>query len=152
MMKDRHVHIRNFDEDKGLCPFCILDSTRIFTDNKNAVAILDCCPVSPGHTLIIPKRHIVSLFETTEDERAGLFGLMAEVRERMLGCRPPFDRIESRSAPDGFNIGINDGVAAGQSVFHLHIHLIPRYTGDCEQPRGGIRWVFPERAVYWKKL
>lgn len=151
-MSAEHVHIRGSSGDNSHCPFCTLDSSRIFADNKLAVAVLDGYPVSPGHTLIIPKRHIVSLFEATEDERAALFELMARVRERMLNCRFPFDRGGNSFVPDGFNIGINDGVAAGQSVFHLHIHLIPRYEGDCDNPRGGVRWVFPERAVYWKPL
>ncbi len=151
-MRSHHIHIKHSDGDPGVCPFCTLDSSRIFINNEHAVAILDAYPVSPGHTLIIPKRHIVSLFETTETERAALYELMAEVRGRMLNYRPPFDQRGSDFVPDGFNIGINDGAAAGQSVFHLHIHLIPRYTGDCDQPRGGVRWVFPERAVYWKPL
>lgn len=152
-MNDRHVHIENSVEDKHRCTFCTLNPSRIFAANEHAVAILDGFPVSPGHTLIIPRRHFVSLFEATEVERTALFDMLAEARERLLNPpQPPFDKEGSSRVPDGFNIGINDGASAGQTVMHLHIHLIPRYAGDCEDPRGGVRWVFPERAVYWKPL
>ncbi|GFO56968.1 HIT family protein [Geomonas sp. Red276] len=124
----------------SLCPFCALDPSRIAASNELAVVILDGFPVSPGHTLIIPRRHIASLFEATEEERAALFSLLGEARELLLQER----------SPNGFNIGINDGVAAGQTVMHLHIHLIPRYLGDMPDPRGGVRWIFPARAAYWK--
>lgn len=124
------------------CPFCRLEPERVFAENEHAVAIYDGFPVNPGHALIIPKRHIVSLFEATREERKGLFDLLAEAREQLRAERKP----------DGFNIGINDGAAAGQSIFHLHIHLIPRFVGDCEDPRGGVRKLFPDRACYWKTL
>jgi len=126
--------------DDQLCPFCNLELSRIFADNEHAVAIYDGFPVNPGHVLIIPKRHVVSLFEATKEERAGLFDLLDDVRCRLI----------AEKNPDGFNIGINDGAAAGQTIFHLHIHLIPRYVGDCEDPRGGVRKLFPDRACYWK--
>lgn len=128
-------------EDHG-CPFCGPDFSRVLAVNDFAIAILDGYPVSPGHTLILPKRHFASLFEATDEERAALFDLMDEV------CR----RLKPELHPDGFNIGINDGAAAGPTFFHLHIHVIPRYVGDCEDPRGGVRWVLPERAAYWKAL
>lgn len=128
--------------DDQQCPFCNLEPSRIFADNEHAVAIYDGFPVNPGHVLIIPKRHVVSLFEATKEERAGLFDLLDDVRCRLITERKP----------DGFNIGINDGAAAGQTIFHLHIHLIPRYMGDCEDPRGGVRKLFPDRACYWKTL
>jgi diadenosine tetraphosphate (Ap4A) HIT family hydrolase len=152
MMNAKHVHIGGAPEDTHRCPFCTLDQSRVFEENDRAVAVLDAFPVTPGHSLIIPKRHIVSFFEATADERSALFDLMDGIRERLLKCRPPFDNRDSSFVPDGFNVGINDGAAAGQTVMHLHIHLIPRYAGDCEDPRGGVRWVFPERAVYWKPL
>ena len=152
-MHSQHVHIKDSAKDSNQCPFCTLDPSRIFATNDYAVAVLDGYPVSPGHTLIIPKRHIVSLFEASGEERTALFDLLAEVRERLLDpLRSPIGKEGSSIVPDGFNIGINDGVAAGQSVMHLHIHLIPRYSGDCDDPRGGVRWVFPEHAAYWKKL
>lgn len=122
------------------CPFCLLPPDRLLASNQHALAILDGFPVSPGHTLIIPKRHIASLFEATIEEREALFDLVSEVRNLLLKERNP----------DGFNIGINDGTAAGQTVMHLHIHLIPRYAGDAADPRGGVRWIFPDKAVYWK--
>jgi diadenosine tetraphosphate (Ap4A) HIT family hydrolase len=105
------------------------------------MAIYDSFPVTPGHTLIIPKRHISSLFEATREEQAALFDLLSAMRQLLLKERNPA----------GFNIGINDGPAAGQTVMHLHIHLIPRYAGDTEDPRGGVRWVMPSKAPYWKK-
>ena len=151
-MSDKNIHVCTTPEDTRECPFCTMDRIRVFMENDLAVAILDAYPVTPGHTLIIPKRHVVSFFETTMEERSALFDLLDGVRERLLNRRPPFDNRDRSFVPDGFNIGINDGAAAGQSVFHLHIHLIPRYAGDCECPRGGVRWVFPERAVYWKPL
>jgi diadenosine tetraphosphate (Ap4A) HIT family hydrolase len=124
------------------CPFCNLDKARVIIANDHAVAFHDGFPVTPGHSLIVPKRHITSFFEVTREEQTALFDLLAEIRRLLL---------EERS-PDGFNIGINDGAAAGQTVMHLHIHLIPRYSGDTDDPRGGVRWIMPRTAPYWKKL
>jgi|AMWB02.1.fsa_nt_gi diadenosine tetraphosphate (Ap4A) HIT family hydrolase len=141
MAADRiHADLGISDVDGQRCPFCHLEPGRIFASNEYAVAVLDGYPVNPGHALIIPRRHIVSLFEATAEEREGLFDLLAEAREQLRAERKPA----------GFNIGINDGAAAGQTIFHLHIHLIPRYVGDCEDPRGGVRKLFPDRACYWK--
>ena len=123
------------------CPFCTLDASRILAENPLAVAIADAFPLTPGHTLIVPRRHIASLFEATPEEQSALFEILAEMRERLLDERKP----------DGFNIGINDGAAAGQTVMHLHIHLIPRHKGDSADPRGGVRWIFPDRARYWNE-
>jgi len=125
-----------------VCPFCHLDNSRVIVANDHAIAIPDGYPVTPGHTLIIPKRHIASFFEATKEEQAALLDLLAEMRQHLL----------DEHKPDGFNIGINDGAAAGQTVMHLHIHLIPRYAGDTADPRGGVRWIMPEKAPYWKKL
>ena len=146
------------------CPFCNPDNSKIILSNTHALAIPDGYPVTPGHTLIVPKRHISSFFETTKEEQAAMFDLLAEMRERLKSlptslsereeenpAQPPFDKEGSLSVPDGFNIGINDGTAAGQTVMHLHIHLIPRYSGDTEDPRGGVRWIMPVKAPYWKK-
>jgi diadenosine tetraphosphate (Ap4A) HIT family hydrolase len=121
------------------CPFCTLDLSRIIMTNDHAVAIRDGFPVSEGHTLIIPKRHIASLFEATVEEQAALLELLAQARQQ----------LQDDLKPDGFNIGINDGAAAGQTLMHLHIHLIPRYAGDQPDPRGGVRWIFPDKAAYW---
>jgi diadenosine tetraphosphate (Ap4A) HIT family hydrolase len=121
------------------CPFCNLDNSRIILTNAYAIALYDGFPVSVGHSLIIPKRHIASFFEATREEQAALLDLLAEMQEVLVKKRNP----------DGFNIGINVGEAAGQTVMHLHIHLIPRYAGDQPDPRGGVRWIFPEKADYW---
>jgi diadenosine tetraphosphate (Ap4A) HIT family hydrolase len=135
------------------CPFCRFDSTRIILSNPRAIAINDGFPVSPGHCLIIPKRHIASFFEATREEQTALFDLLAEMRQHLLNPpQTPFDKVGSLSVPDGFNIGINDGAAAGQTVMHLHIHLIPRYAGDQPDPRGGVRWIMPKKAQYWETL
>ena len=109
--------------------------------NPHALAIHDSFPLSPGHTLILPKRHVASFFELHRDEQTAMLDLLAEMRQLLVAERHP----------DGFNIGINDGVAAGQTVMHLHIHLIPRYAGDQPDPRGGVRWIFPDKAAYWDK-
>lgn len=123
-----------------LCAFCRLEPSKVVAANDHAVAFLDGFPVTPGHTLVVPKRHINSFFEATREEQAALFELVAQVREKLL----------AEHGPDGFNIGINDGAAAGQTVMHTHIHLIPRYAGDTEDPRGGVRWIMPVKAPYWK--
>jgi diadenosine tetraphosphate (Ap4A) HIT family hydrolase len=123
------------------CPFCNLDTKRIFLENDQAVAIRDGYPISPGHILIIPKRHVASFFELNEQEEDGVWALLKQARVETLQSQ----------RPDGFNIGINDGIAAGQTVMHLHIHLIPRYSGDQPDPRGGVRWIFPDKADYWSK-
>lgn len=123
------------------CPFCRLGEGEIILANELAIAVVDRFPVTPGHSLVIPRRHVVSLFETTAEEREAIFDLVAKVRERLLEERQP----------DAFNIGINDGVAAGQTVMHLHVHLIPRYANDTDDPRGGVRWIMPVKAPYWKK-
>jgi diadenosine tetraphosphate (Ap4A) HIT family hydrolase len=108
--------------------------------NNSVFALYDSFPITPGHSLIIPKRHISSFFEATKEEQTALLDLLAEMRELLI----------HEKNPNGFNIGINDGAAAGQTVMHLHIHLIPRYEGDTADPRGGVRWIMPEKAPYWK--
>ena len=101
--------------------------------------IRDGFPITPGHTLIIPKRHIGSFFELETDERQDLLNLLVAAKKI----------LQEEFKPNGYNIGINDGQAAGQTVPHLHIHLIPRYKGDLPDPRGGVRWVIPDKADYW---
>jgi diadenosine tetraphosphate (Ap4A) HIT family hydrolase len=124
---------------KSVCPFCTLPESRIVAADALAVVIRDGYPVSPGHTLIVPRRHVASIAQTTADELRSLWALLAEVRRS----------LDESLKPSGYNIGINDGVAAGQTVMHLHVHLIPRFTGDRPDPRGGVRWVIPEKADYW---
>ncbi len=121
------------------CPFCQLDPYRIVAEDELTVAYRDGFPVSLGHTVIISRRHVATLFEATQTEQAALLGMLARAKEIL-------DRLHQ---PDGYNIGINHGPAGGQTVPHLHIHLIPRYRGDKEDPRGGVRWVLPDKAKYW---
>ena len=112
-----------------------MDRFRIVAENELAYAIADAFPISPGHTLIIPKRHMKSLFETTEKEREALFSLLVGIRKK----------IKTGKHPDGFNIGVNEGQAAGQTVMHLHLHLVPRYSGDVDDPEGGVRGIIPSK-------
>ena len=108
--------------------------------NSLAVAIRDAYPVSPGHTLVIPNRHIGSFFDLSAQEHDALFQLIREQKQV----------LDAEFAPHAYNIGINDGPAAGQTVAHVHVHLIPRYRGDEADPRGGVRRVLPAKARYWK--
>lgn len=121
------------------CPFCQIPEADIVAGNTSHIVIRDRFPVSPGHSLIIPRRHVASLFELTAEEFNDLHALLHTTRSQ----------LEAQYQPDGYNIGVNVGEAAGQTVFHLHVHVIPRYAGDCADPRGGVRWVMPEKAVYW---
>ena len=121
------------------CPFCSLPEARIVKANDHAFFIRDGYPISEGHTLIIPKRHVGSFFQVTDNERSSLLELLDYAKSE----------LDAEFKPDGYNIGINDGPSAGQTVPHLHIHLIPRYVGDRTDPRGGVRWIIPEKADYW---
>lgn len=123
------------------CPFCTLDAARVVFSNEYGNVIRDGFPISDGHTLIVPKRHIGSFFELETTERDALLALLDEAKRE----------LDESKRPDGYNIGINDGAPAGQTISHLHIHLIPRYIGDRADPRGGIRWIMPEKADYWSK-
>lgn len=122
------------------CPFCTIPSDRIIDENIFGVIIRDGFPISPGHTLVIPKIHISSWFELSQEEQRGLLDLLSEAQKD----------LEDKFCPDGYNIGINDGPAAGQTIPHLHMHLIPRYKGDQEDARGGVRWIIPQKAKYWE--
>ena len=97
--------------------------------NDLAALILDAFPVSEGHCLIVPKRHVASLFDLTEDELLAMWGLISQAREM----------LDKRYSPSGYNLGVNVGKDAGQTVFHCHIHIIPRHPGDDPDPRGGVR-------------
>lgn len=121
------------------CPFCSLPPERLIDQNDHGLVIRDRFPVSPGHTLVIPRRHIGSFFELGVKEREELMQLLEQAKQV----------LDVSHQPDAYNIGINDGAAAGQTVPHLHIHLIPRYRGDQPDPRGGVRWVVPDKARYW---
>lgn len=103
------------------------------------MAFFDGYPISKGHALVVPKRHVASIFNLSDGELTDLWSLVSVVRQRLV----------FEFTPDAMNIGVNDGGAAGQTVPHAHIHVIPRYSGDVEDPRGGVRWILPERAKYW---
>ncbi len=121
------------------CPFCKVESEReIIASSPLSVAFFDGFPVSPGHALIIPKRHVSSFFDLSQEERQDLLNLANSVKQI----------VEERYHPDGYNIGVNVGEAAGQSIFHVHMHLIPRYQGDVPNPRGGVRGVIPDKQNY----
>jgi len=123
------------------CPFCSMDKNRIIHEDDLTYIIRDAYPITKGHTLIIPKRHVESFDQIS----------VQELQEMMLDSLYKAKlEIDLEYSPDGYNIGINDGAAAGQTVNHLHLHIIPRYKGDCPDPRGGIRWIMPNKAKYWR--
>jgi diadenosine tetraphosphate (Ap4A) HIT family hydrolase len=142
------------------CKFCSLKDERIF-ENQFFFSVLDALPISPGHALIIPKRHILSILDLNEKEWAGLKEAIAETIQNVeslnlekeyikiinlglsersiLLCKKILAGGNLRKKPDGYNIGVNDGIAAGRTVHHLHVHIIPRHFGDISDPKEGIR-------------
>src|SRR5690348_7227057 len=122
------------------CPFCALDRARIVAETEHAIAFRDGYPISQGHTLVIPRAHLASLYDGAAQVQTAVWRLVASVRER----------LQDEFAPDGFNIGLNDGAAAGQTVMHAHVHVIPRFNGDVADPRGCVRWIIPAKAPYWR--
>lgn len=121
------------------CIFCCAERTKeIIASSALSLAFYDGFPVSPGHALIIPRRHVASFFDLTEEERADIMALLDRVKAL----------VDQRFHPDGYNIGVNVGEAAGQSIFHVHLHLIPRYVGDVPSPKGGVRGVIPGKQSY----
>ncbi len=138
----KHFNRTNYKKEYDLsngCPFCKLNSkVELVCETAAAVAFFDGYPVSKGHTLIIPKRHVANYFDLSDKEQQDLW-IMVNHCKTILG---------KRFHPDGFNVGINVNEAAGQSVFHVHIHLIPRYKGDVENPKGGVRGVIPKMQKY----
>ena len=121
------------------CLFCAVPEQEVLCSNNLCFARWDKFPMSPGHLLVIPKRHFASVFEATAEEYTACWELIRQ--GKML--------IEKDHQPDGYNVGVNVGHAGGQSVFHVHIHVIPRYQGDVENPLGGIRGVLPMKKQ-WK--
>jgi diadenosine tetraphosphate (Ap4A) HIT family hydrolase len=119
------------------CIFC-RPQREILARNELAIAVFDTYPVSPGHSLVVPLRHATMIWDLTPEEYDACFGLVRELKPL----------LEARFKPDGFNVGANCGEAAGQSVWHAHIHVIPRYKGDNPNPRGGVRNVIPLKAKY----
>lgn len=122
------------------CPFCEIEQGRVLYQDRFCFVIRDGFPVTEGHSLVISKRHIGSFFETTEQEKIALIAALEQTK--IL--------LDEQFSPDAYNIGVNDGTEAGQTIPHLHIHLIPRYVGDDHDPRGGVRRVIPGKAVYWE--
>ncbi|MCK5064821.1 MAG: HIT family protein [Candidatus Fermentibacteraceae bacterium] len=120
------------------CPFCNPDDNRILWRDENVYVIRDLHPVSPSHTLIIPFRHFASIFNATVEELSSIAKALTIRKEQ----------LEQSLAADGYNIGVNEGTAAGQTIPHVHIHLIPRFERDVDDPRGGIRGVIPEKKSY----
>jgi len=121
------------------CLFCSIDPSRVIAENLIAYAIRDAFPVTDLHTLIIPRRHVEGYFDLSDDEKVGCDQTLSKVREQIL--------IED-DLVTGFNVGINVGRSAGQTVFHCHIHLIPRRDGDTTDPRGGVRGVIQNKEKY----
>jgi diadenosine tetraphosphate (Ap4A) HIT family hydrolase len=122
------------------CVFCArARGDDLLFERETTVAFADGYPLTAGHTLVVPRRHCEDLFALSLPEQQAVWLLVADVREELV----------RRYRPDGFNVGLNLGPAAGQTVRHTHVHVIPRYAGDVSDPRGGVRWVVPERAAYW---
>ena len=121
------------------CPFCGIAQDRVLLGNEVAVALRDTFPLTSGHTLVVPRTHVRSLYELPPEAQADVWELVRAVRQRLF-----------ESGVEAFNIGVNDGAAAGQTIDHAHIHIIPRRAGDCPDPRGGIRLILPTKARYWE--
>ena len=126
------------DPQTKQCPFCPPKEREILETHALAVAISDSFPLTPGHALVVPRRHVASFFELTAEERLAILELLDRAKAV----------LDRKYAPDAYNIGINDGAAAGQTVMHVHVHLIPRYTGDHPRPQGGVRQIIPWKADY----
>ena len=121
------------------CIFCNLRDERIIYECNHTIAFIDTYPASPGHTLVVPKRHIPTYFDASENE-------ILAIGKAVQICK---EFLDNEFNPDAYNIGINNGEAAGQSIKHLHVHIIPRYKGDVEDPKGGVRWILKNKANYW---
>ena len=125
------------------CIFCRIvageiPSFKLFED-EHTFAFMDINPANEGHALVVPRQHVASIYQLSAEEQNALWTLVANVR----------NRLSDDLAPQGFNIGLNDGESAGQTILHAHIHIIPRRDGDVNDPRGGVRWIIPEKARYW---
>jgi diadenosine tetraphosphate (Ap4A) HIT family hydrolase len=120
------------------CIFCNLKWFETIYENDACVAVYDKYPVNPGHVLVIPKRHIETCFDLKPYEVEKMYYAVMKAKEE----------IEKKFSPDGYNIGFNCGESGGQTINHCHMHIIPRYKGDVENPRGGIRGVIPNKKEY----
>jgi ATP adenylyltransferase len=121
------------------CLFCSITNERVIAENDLAYAIHDGFPVTPLHALVIPKRHAIDFFDMSEAEVAACSALLRDLKAHI---------VEEDPTVDGFNIGMNAGRTAGQTIFHSHIHLIPRRQGDVQDPRGGVRHLIPGKGDY----
>lgn len=131
--------ISELDTENIDCPFCNTNSDReIILETESEYSIFDKFPVNIGHALIIPKKHVSNYFDLSSEEQEACFKMLNSIKDILI----------QKYNPDGFNIGINIGEAAGQTISHVHIHLIPRYSGDVEKPRGGVRGVIPSKQSY----
>jgi diadenosine tetraphosphate (Ap4A) HIT family hydrolase len=124
------------------CVFCEIIKENYVLENDFFYAIFDKYPVTEGHLLVIPKRHVETLFELNESERAELLAFVEQGKKK----------LDQQFSPVGFNFGVNQGESAGQTIPHLHLHIIPRYKGDMEDPEGGVRGVIPEKQKYKSRL
>ncbi len=131
--------LSSYDDRKSGCIFCEVGAGRIISENELCIVIKDAFPVTEHHTLVIPKRHVADYFDLHQPERNAIEALLHEQRQSIL---------EKDNTVTGFNVGINAGASAGQTVFHVHVHLIPRRVGDSVDPRGGVRGVIPSKQRY----
>lgn len=124
------------------CPFCerLRAQDELLAQSVLCAAFFDTTPLNPGHALVVPTRHEPDFLALSTDEQVAIVIMATELRRS----------FEQTFQPDGFNIGVNIGAMAGQTIDHAHLHLIPRYRGDVTDPRGGVRWIIPERAKYWE--
>lgn len=123
------------------CLFCNIynnEKEKIIYENELSFAIYDAFPVNKGHILVIPNRHFESFFDASEEEITDIYALLHKCKEI----------IDEKYKPSGYNLGVNIGYDGGQTIFHLHVHLIPRYKGDLENPKGGIRRLKPQLVHY----
>jgi ATP adenylyltransferase len=128
-----------YEHREGGCIFCELPTERVIAENALAFAVQDAFPVTEGHALVLPKRHVRDYFDLVQPELNAIQSLLRATRSGLLDRDPTIA---------GFNVGVNSGEAAGQTVFHCHVHLIPRRNGDVDVPRGGVRGVIPRRQSY----
>lgn len=120
------------------CNYSDTESHKIIIENDLAYSRWDNFPVSEGHAEVVPKRHIESFFDLTDKELLAIYDLVKQVKEI----------VDTKFSPDAYNIGVNDGQAAGRTINHCHVHLIPRYMGDVDEPRGGVRHIIPGKGSY----
>ncbi len=126
------------------CPFCAPDAARVFHEGARVLGVWDGFAVAPGHALLVTKRHVETWFDATPEELHELADAVGPAREKIRALR----RRSGEPEAEGFNVGVNIGEAAGQTVMHLHVHVIPRVRGDVADPRGGVRGVIPDRQKY----